>query len=239
MKESSGIPQYLRIADELRVQFRSTPVGTKLKTEQTISEEYGVSRDTVRRALDVLVREGMLNRIRGCGTFRAQPKETQYHLILEPGFADLIRGIGDCAEIRNLSITLVPAPAEIAEEFGVPRDTKVRKVTRLRLIGGKPFAYGTAYLRADLTPKLFKRDFRSSLGELLNESLHMHIRTHHAESFISDADPTAAEALSVPAGTPILNLRFHCVDYGGEPILVDTFCFPPSQSIRFYVPQNM
>ena len=236
MNKSSGIPQYLCIADELRAKLMTMPIGAPLDPEQALAAEYGVSRDTVRRALDVLVREGILTRERGRGSFRSEPKETLYRFAVEPTILDSIRRVGIESRIRNLSISLVPAPPEIAELLKIPPHTKVRRVTRVRMAEDKPFAYGAAYLRTDMVPQIFRREFKTSLAELIMSNRLLHIESRHVEFRAELADPTVAEALSVPVGSAVLHVNLLCEGYGGVPMLVDTFCFPSSQVLHFSGP---
>ena len=67
---------YFQIAETIRQRIfsREYPVGSQMPTEKELSEQFGVSRPTVRQALDTLAREGLLMRIKGSGTFVTEPK---------------------------------------------------------------------------------------------------------------------------------------------------------------------
>lgn len=236
MTKAGEIPQYMRIADTLRIRLRQLPVGAPFQTEQELTDEFGVSRGTVRQALDVLVHEGLLQRTQGRGSFRTKPNDMPYLFSLERNFADSIREIGTNSSIRKLSVMLVPASQEIAKILNVPRGTKVRRVTRIRTVEGEPFAYGVAYLRTDLIPAFYKRDYSTSLSTMLHTKLDVHFESRQCECYAAAADAEIAEALSIPEGSPILKLSFFCRAYGGEPMLLDTFCFPPSQTMQFTSP---
>lgn len=175
MKPFSELPLYLRIADKLRSELILLPIGAPFETEQALTKRFGASRGTIRQALDVLVREGILQRTQGSGSFRAQPASSPYQFTLTQELTDSIREIGTNSTVRNLSITLVPAPYAIAELLGIPNGTKVRRVVRTRAVDGKPIAFGTAYLRTDMVPPFHKRDYTASLGELVRTKLAVHI----------------------------------------------------------------
>ncbi len=236
MKDANGLPQYARIADELRSRLRRLPLGAPFETEQEIAEEFGVSRGTVRQALKTLEQEGLLMREQGRGSFRAQPNESPYVFRLEQSFSDSIRKIGVESGLRKLSVKMVPAPAPIADMLHIPRGTKVRRVSRVRTVGGMPFAYGVGYLRADQVPQFFKRDYRTTLSDLVRNDMHLHIESQRCEVYAAVADEEIASALSVPLGASVLKLCFFCRSTSGVPMLLDTFFFPPTQTMRFESP---
>ncbi len=238
MNKSSGIPQYLCIADELRAKLMTMPIGASLEPEQALAAEYGVSRGTIRQAIDVLVREEMVVREQGRGSFRNRPKEALLQLTIETSALDSICAIGEESEIGHLSVTTAKAPPKIADMLEIPRGTRVRRVSRVRMYGGEPLAYAVGYLRTDLTPPLFKRDFKTSLSELARNTLHLRFDARYIECHASAADPDSAKALGIPDGSPVLNIGFFCKNHGGVPILVDVITFPPSQILRFPVSLN-
>lgn len=225
-------PQYERIADELRARLLPLPLGAPFDTELSLANEFGVSRGTIRQAIDVLVREGLLTRTKGRGSFRSQQLPT-HSFALVRSLTSAIREIGSKSEVRDLSITVVPAPPEIADVLNIPHGSKVRRVVRVRVVNGIPFAYGVSHVRTDLVPKFYKRDFRSSLSDLVRNTLNVHIEDRQCECFASAADPVVAEALSVPAGAPVLNLTFVCCGRERVPLVIDQFRFPSTQVLRF------
>ncbi len=235
MKTASELPLYLKIADELRARLLLLPVGAPFLTEQALTEEYGVARGTIRQALNVLVQEGILLRTQGSGSFRAQPVVSPYLFTLSQELTDSIREVGTNSAVRNLSITIVPASVTVADILHVPHGTKVRKVSRIRWIDAKAFAYCEGYLRTDTVPQFYKRDYTSSLGDLVRNVLKVHISSRQCNFRAVSADELISEALNVPFGSPILCVNLVCIGHDGEPLLLDTFYFPASQSLHFEV----
>lgn len=235
MKPRSDLPLYLRIADELRARLMLLPVGAPFETEQALTEEFGVARGTIRQALNVLVQEGILMRTQGCGSFRAQPVISPYRFTLSEELTDSIREVGSNSAVRNLSITLVPAPPAVADLLHIPHNTKVRRVTRVRVLDGKPFAYCIAHLRTDAIPPFYKRDYKTSLGNLVRYEMKVHIKSRHCDLLSVAADETVAAALSIPVGTPVLKIILVCRGRDGEPMLSDVFYFPSAQTLHFEI----
>ena len=235
MKRKAELPLYLRIADELREKLLSLPIGAPFETEQTLTETYGVARGTIRQALNVLVQEGILTRTQGCGSFRSQPGISPYRFTLSQELTDSIREVGTNSAVKTLSVTLVPATPRVADVLNISHGTKVRKVTRLRWVDGKPFAYCEAYLRTDKVPPFFKRDYRTSLANLVRNEFKVHIESRHCDIYAIAADETVAQALSIPVGTPVMKIALLVFGRDREPLLSDVFFVPSSQALHFEI----
>ena len=235
MKPVNGLPLYLRIADDLRAKLLLLPVGAPFETEQTLAEEYGVARGTIRQALNVLVQEGILTRAQGRGSFRSESANAQYNVMLTKELTESIRKFDENSSLRGLSITVINATPAIAELLNVPRNAKVRRVTRVRTVDGVPYAYCVAHLRTDTVPAFFKRDYKSSLGKLVRYDLKVHIESRHCDIYAVAADETVAEVLSIPVGTPVMKIALLVFGRDYEPLLSDVFYFPSSQALHFEI----
>lgn len=235
MKPTPELPRYLKIADELRARLLLLPDGAPFETEQALTAEYGVARGTVRQALNLLVQEGILSRTQGRGSFRTASKEQQYNLMLTQELTESIRKVGTNSSVRGLSITLVPATPAVADLLKIPHGTKVRKVLRTRIVDGQPYAYCIGHLRTDKVPAFYKRDYKTSLGNLVRYELKVHIHSRRCDLCAVSADETVAAALSIPVGTPVLKITIVCLGREQEPLLSDVFYFPSSQSLHFEV----
>ena len=235
MKPVNELPLYLRIADDLRTKLLLLPVGAPFTTEQALAEEYGVARGTIRQALNVLVQEGILTRAQGRGSFRSESPDAQYSVMLSKELTESIRKIDANSSLRGLSITVIGATPAISELLNVPRNAKVRRVTRVRTVDGVPYAYCVAHLRTDTVPAFFKRDYKSSLGKLVRYDLKVHIESRHCDIYAVAADEIVAEVLSIPVGTPVMKIALLVFGRDHEPLLSDVFYFPSSQALHFEI----
>ena len=235
MKTNTELPLYLKIADELRARLLLLPAGTPFETEQALTEEFGVARGTIRQALNVLVQEGILTRTQGRGSFRSEQDDSQYSFLLSKELTDSIRKIGTGSGVRNLSITVVNATQGMAGLLHIPQGAKVRRVSRIRTVDGKPFAYCVAHLRTDMIPPFSKRQYNTSLGNLVRNVFKVHIESRLCSFLAAAADETVAQALAVPVGTPVLKISIVCLGRGREPLLSDVFYLPSSQALHFEV----
>lgn len=143
-------------------------VGEAIPSERQLSVDLGVSRLTVRAALDELVREGYLVRRRGAGTFVSEPKIAQE--LTMTSFTEDMRRRGMRPASRTLDLSIVPAGARLGRLLHVSPSEPVMVAKRLRLADGETMAIETLHVRATLVPGLTARDLdKQSFYELLSE----------------------------------------------------------------------
>src|SRR5947209_14133522 len=111
-------------------------VGQAIPSERQLSQELGVSRLTLRAALDELVRYGYLDRRHGSGTYVTEPKIAQPLTLTS--FSDEMRRRGMVPGSRNLELTVTSAGARLARRLQVSPEEPLVRVKRLRLADGEP-----------------------------------------------------------------------------------------------------
>jgi len=176
-------------------------VGEAIPSERQLSADLGVSRLTVRAALDDLAREGYLVRRRGAGTFVSEPKITQE--LTMTSFTDDMRRRGMRPSSRTLELRVSPAGARLGRLLRVSPSEPVTIASRLRLADGESMAIETIHIRATRVPGLTARDLeRFSLYELLEERYGIEIvgGEQTIEPTVTDEDESAA--LGVPLHSP-------------------------------------
>src|SRR2546421_8346079 len=143
-------------------------VGDAIPSERQLSADLGVSRLTVRAALDELVREGQLVRRRGAGTFVSEPKIAQE--LTMSSFTDDIRARGMTPSSRTLELRVVPAGARLGRVLHVSPSEPVVVAQRLRLADRETMAIEILHVRESLIPGLSKHDLDDgSFYELLRD----------------------------------------------------------------------
>ena len=153
----SKLPLYEQIAHNLREMILSGVLegGETLPPEWELAELYGVSRMTVRRAIDDLARQNWLNRRHGVGTFVSKPTVAS----IAPGklsFTEQMRAIGRKPSSQLIRIRLAPASARVATNLALPEGEMVIEITRLRLADNIPILFETACLPSKRFPELQK-----------------------------------------------------------------------------------
>jgi GntR family transcriptional regulator len=176
-------------------------VGEAIPSERQLSSELGVSRLTVRAALDDLVREGYLLRRRGAGTFVSEPKIAQE--LTMTSFTEDMRRRGMRPASKTLELKVVPAGARLGRLLHVSPSEPVLVAQRLRLADGETMAIETLHMRSSLVPGLTARDLdRQSLYELLSDRYGIVVvgGTQAIEPTVTNEEES--EALGVPLHSP-------------------------------------
>src|SRR5689334_16765945 len=131
-------------------------VGQTIPSERQLTQELGVSRLTIRAALDDLVRDGYLDRRHGSGTYVTEPKIAQPLTLTS--FSEDMRRRGMVPGSRTLELTVVSAGARLARRLHVSPEERIVRVQRLRLADGETMALEVLHVPEVLVPGLSKGD---------------------------------------------------------------------------------
>jgi GntR family transcriptional regulator len=178
-----------------------TGVGGALPSERQLSADLGVSRLTVRAALDELVREGYLVRRRGSGTFVREPKIAQE--LTMTSFSEDMRRRGMTPGSRTLALTTTMAGAYLGRCLHVSPSERVVVAKRLRLADGESMAIETLHVPEPLVPGLTAKDLeQGSFYELLADRFGITIvgGTQTIEPTVTNEEESSA--LGVPLHSP-------------------------------------
>ncbi|CAN5746968.1 GntR family transcriptional regulator [soil metagenome] len=211
--------RYQEIATALRELVAAGAPGAMLPSEAELSAQFGASRVTVRRALELVRDEGLVAARQGFGWF-VVTEPLRQHLGQLGTIEDQLEGSGKRAERRVLEFAFERAPAHVRAVLGVDQVLRVRRVN---LGDGEPFAVVTVWCPAELGAGLSRRDVeRRPFYELLERPLRGATQTIGADS----AEPDDAGVLGVPVGSPLLRCRRVTTDIEGCPVLVSEHLFP-------------
>jgi GntR family transcriptional regulator len=213
--------RYRQIADDLRqrVEDGELGAGRLLPSEASLSAHYGASRVTVRRALESLRDDGLVDSRQGLGWFVAGDPLRQ-HLGRLGTIEAQLEAAGVEPERRVLEFAFVDAPARVAEILATPR---VLEVVRLNLADGHPFAQITVWCPEGLGETLSRADVeRTPFYELLDVELGGAVQTIGATA----AGEEVAEVLDVPVGSPLLRCERITHSRAGEAVLFSEHLFP-------------
>ncbi|MFZ4718591.1 MAG: GntR family transcriptional regulator [Ilumatobacteraceae bacterium] len=211
--------RYQEIAQTLRGRLHDEGAGHVLPSESDLSAEFGVSRVTIRRALETLRDEGVLESRQGFGWFVTTAPLQQRLGTLET-IESQLESRGLVAERQILEFAFVAAPAHVA---GKLHTDQVLRVKRVNLADRAPFAVVTVWCPADAGQHLSRRDVeRKPFYELLGAQLRGAVQTIGAAA----ADAGDAELLQIPVGSPVLRCERLTTTVDGRPILLSEFIFP-------------
>ncbi len=197
--------KYLQVRDYLRaLATRDLAPGDPVPSERMLCERFGVSRMTVRQAVDALVVDGLLERVQGRGTFVAAPKvDLQVRLA---SFTEEMNRRGMVASVTVLAARTVPAEPDIAEALEVPVGDDVFYLHRLRYADHQPMAVEHNWLPAARVPGFLDHGVPPSVyGELGTRGL----VPDWGEDTIDagEADREEADLLTIGPGKPVLRIN--------------------------------
>lgn len=217
---SSPTPLYHQIYLDFRHRIRAgiLKTGQRLPSEAAISEDLGVSRITVKRAMNDLADEGLVTRTRGRGTVVSfRPPEEP----LPDGFAGLMENLQTIAattRVDVLSFDYVTPPAEIAALLNLQDTDLTQRVERRRSRGEEPFSYILSYV-----PEAIGRGWDAaglSAHPILKliEDAGNRIASARQRVTAKAASPLVAQTLKLPPGAPLLKVSRLVSDDAGRPI---------------------
>jgi GntR family transcriptional regulator len=193
-----------QVREQLLGLIEERGAGEPIPSERELSEQFGVSRPTLRAAVDDLARAGLLIRRHGRGTFTSPRKVTQEMTPTATADFYVPPAEGDWLS-RVIAFETAPAGARLGNRLRVSPAEPVLTVTRLRVVDDQPMAIETIQLPAELVPQLAPRDLESgSLYHLLRVRYEIVVTdaVQTIEPTVTDA--TEAELLGVPRYAPAL-----------------------------------
>ncbi len=152
LDRSSPVPLYFQVAQHLEQMIESgaLPMGTRLENETDLADRMGLSRPTMRRAIEYLVGRGLLVRKRGIGTRVVQTKVTRD--VELTSLYDVLAKSGQEPSTRVISFGTEAAPDELAAKLGIAPGMQVYVFERLRFASGEPLALMLNYVPATCWP---------------------------------------------------------------------------------------
>jgi GntR family transcriptional regulator len=210
--------RYVTLADTLRDRIAEGATGP-LESEAELGREYGVSRVTVRRALELLRDEGLVSARHGVGWFVAVDPVRQ-SLGRVTTLEAALEAAGAVAGRRVLEFAFETPSTDVAKTLGLPVDGEVLRVARLNLADDQPFALVTVWVAASLGANLSRADVeRSTFYDLLPLQGVEPGRVVQTITAVA-ADRAAAEQLAVAVGSPLLACRRVTYDRHGDAVIV-------------------
>ncbi len=187
--------------DKVLELIENMSIGESIPSERRLTVDFGVSRLTVRAALDELVREGYLVRRRGSGTFVSEPKIAQE--LTMTSFTEDMRRRGMRPTSRTIELKTVPAGARLGRFLKVSPSEPTMVARRLRLADGETMAIEMLHVPSALVPGLTAKDLETqSFYELLSERYGITIAGGVQQIEPTVTNEEESEALGVPLHSP-------------------------------------
>lgn len=212
LDHGSGEALYLQIRRLLEEEIRRVRrPGDLLPPENELALRFGVNRHTLRRAMDHLITQGLVERRHGRGSV-VLDQPIDYGLNAGTRFTETLEALGHRAESRVLRRLVIPAQGGVARRLALDEGAPVVWLETLRIVDDRPFCVISHFLPASRFPSLAE--------DYLGGSLHQHLQEVHGvellrqESLVSAALPQGDDAslLAMPRHLPVLRVKSVNVD---------------------------
>ncbi|MBF0787341.1 MULTISPECIES: GntR family transcriptional regulator [unclassified Streptococcus] len=205
---SSTKPLYLQLVETLETEIRDKMVANeKLLSERELTQVYGVSRITVRLALQELEKRGLVYKVHGKGTFVSEVGHQVVDLSMAYSFTEQMRRVGRVPNTQILSFERIQATDYLAQRLQIAIGEPVFELERLRLADGIPMMLERTYVPALVFDSLSEEELQTrSLYAIFAEDYGQIIRLAEEEFYASIALENEANLLDIHNGDAVLHL---------------------------------
>lgn len=191
-----------------------------LPAEDQLMHRYDVSRGVVRDALQMLRTQGLLERVRGAGTFVVAPAQVRHHIEVSQDISGELAHGRSRSSWEVLGWSLRPAPGVIADRLGIDTGDTVFCLERRAMLDGLPLSMRASWLVGTTAEPLLEPgvDLQSSLYSLLEETLGLTVGNTELVIEAENADSLTASPLGVKLGTALFRMQRTVFDSNGERI---------------------
>ena len=190
------------------------PIQSLLPAEPVLEKMFHVSRITIRKAVELLAADGLVQKQRGVGTIVLNYKVTQ-NLNYITSLTETLTKNGYEVTIPAMSIAVVKADAALAGIFNAKAGTELARLRRTVLASGTPLGLLENYLPYELVAGIEQYENRFvSLYRLLEEKYYITLEMAQDRIFAKNADAAEAARLDIPEGFALVCVKRKCLRYG-------------------------
>ncbi|WP_028169180.1 GntR family transcriptional regulator [Bradyrhizobium elkanii] len=215
-----AIPLYAQVASALASDIAAGVLrpGAQLPSEEGLIDRFGVSRATVRKAVEHLMARGLVEIRRGRGTFVSEPKVRQ-ELTELSGFVEDMVALGRNPTARLIDKRPIVAGNIVAQHLGVAPGTKVYRIKRVRIADGVAMSFDETYLPLEIGKKIVKNDLEAEpIFALLEGKYGVPLINAEYQLEAVTAEEEVASALGVAIGSAIFLVERTSYTEGLRPI---------------------
>jgi GntR family transcriptional regulator len=213
------VPLYYQLKQILLEQMKHAEVGELIPTETELCSIFNISRPTVRQAINELVTEGFLYRLKGKGTFISRPKISQDFMMVLESFNDEMKEKGLTPKTKVLQFQLEKASEIVAEKLQINEGSEVVILERLRSTNDEPIVLVDTHLPSSMVQDILSKDLESeSLYKIIERDYGYEISRAIRTIEPSIAGEYEAKLLGIKKGVPVQYIETVAYLDTGQPI---------------------
>ncbi|HEL9645243.1 TPA: trehalose operon repressor [Streptococcus suis] len=184
--------KYQEIYHDLKEKIRTNiyPAESSLPTEMELRDQYGVSRDTIRKALSLLTEAGLIQKVQGRGSLVLKQELLNFPISGLTSYQELSQALQLSSQTQVVSLEKITITSNLSQLTGFEAHSQVWKVVRTRSINSKVSVLDTDYLACDLVPDLTADIAEKSIYAYLEGKLGLDIAYAQKEITV---EPTSRE----------------------------------------------
>ena len=215
--KSSSLPLYHQIIKELKGQLKRNEyeAGQMIPSESELMALYGVSRMTVRLAIDSLEKEGYVKKIQGKGTFVRSRKIVQ-ELNTISSWSESLRSQGIHAKTFILKKEEREADQAVADELNIEAGEKVYYVERIKTSDGEPVGWARIWILKEKVPGFLDKALEESVYDIFEREYNIEMVSAVEIVEARAASKKVGALLHVPEGFPLLEVTRVTYDQAGD-----------------------
>ncbi len=212
MSEMAGNQtKYSFIAEEIRTRIKNQeyPLDKPIPDEMTLAKEFDCSRMTMKKALEVLVLEGLLYRKRGHGTFIIKSALDAERLHIQSqevnGFTKLVNG--EKVDTVILRFEVIFPDDKIAEKLHVEKETPVYEILRVRSVASEPYVIEHTFMPVQIVPGLTKEILEGSIYSYIQDKLNHKIASSYKQIRADKSNELDHKYLKCQQDDPVMDVE--------------------------------
>ena len=226
---------YAQIADDFRlnIQTEKWREGERIPTEQELCDIYHVSRITIRKAIDELMKENLLVRIRSKGTFVKDTFQEEEHYTIIKGFTQELQEKGKHAKTVDVEVKVAHANKRVAKYLNIEIGSEVLILKRVRGDEDSVFAFFITYIAYNRDYSLDTKDYSSSFYSYLRTK---NIIVNQEREYVEAVSPNreVQKKLKIKESEPVLK-RVRFTSNVSENFYEYSECFYIGKKYRYYL----
>jgi GntR family transcriptional regulator len=227
-RENRIIPLYHQVEQVIRhrIATRQYGSGSQIPSEHELGRELNVSRVTIREALRELVRENLLVKVQGKGTFVAPDLPKPLQPIKYNGFLEDLYQRVQQLEVVSVTVARVPVPDKVRAILHLPDQTReMVQFKRCRHVKGEPFSFTLNYLPVEIGERIDPAVLKTvPINTVFERDLQIPIVSAEETVEAAPANPEVAEQLRIPVLYPVMHVTRVMITEGDRAFeVVETF----------------